>query len=74
MNWQLGNQTIAMAIHILSNILISKGSQITKFGQLIEYNMINIFLKKLYKNCRVFVETIHRHFSQKSKLTISLDQ
>ena len=72
MNWQLGNQTIAMAIHILPNILISKGSQITKFGQLIEYNMINVFLKKLYTNCGG--ETIHRHFSQKSKLTISLYQ
>ena len=30
--------------HILANILRSKGNQTMKFGQLIEYNMRNIFL------------------------------
>ena len=30
------------AIHILPNISRSKGSQTMKFGQLIEYNKINI--------------------------------
>ena len=43
-----------------------------KFGQLIEYNMRNIFLEKSYtKSGR---ETIPRPFSRKSKLTKSLDQ
>ena len=43
-----------------------------KFGQLIEYNMRNIFLEKSYtKSGR---ETIPRLFSRKSKLTKSLDQ
>ena len=44
---QLGLETIA--IHILSNISQSKGNQIMKFGQLIEYNKKNIFLQKLYE-------------------------
>ena len=35
------------AIRILPNILRSKGNQAMKFGQLIEYNKINIFLEKL---------------------------
>ena len=38
-------QTIA--IHILPNISQSKGNKTMKFGQLIEYKKINIFLKKL---------------------------
>ena len=43
-----------------------------KFGQLIVYNMRNIFLEKSYtKSGR---ETIPRPFSRKSKLTKSLDQ
>ena len=39
---QLGKQ--AMAIHIFSNIFKGKGNQAMRFGQLIEYNRINIFL------------------------------
>ena len=39
-------QTIAT--HILPNISRSKGSQTMKFGQLIEYNMRNIYLEKSY--------------------------
>ena len=42
MTSHLGLQTIA--IHILPNISHSKGNQTMKFGQLIEYNKINIFL------------------------------
>ena len=42
-------QTIAM--HILPNIARSKCNQTTKFGQLIEYKMGNIFLKKSLKIC-----------------------
>ena len=41
---QTGKQTIA--IHKLPNISRSKGNQTMKFGQLIEYNMRNIFFKK----------------------------
>ena len=47
MTSQPGLQTIA--IHILSNISQSKGNQIMKFGQLIEYNKRNIFLQN---SCR----------------------
>ena len=43
---QPGLQTIA--IHILPNISRSKGNQTIKFGQLIEYNMRNIFHEKLF--------------------------
>ena len=43
-----------------------------KFGQLIEYNMRNIFLQK---SCTKYGgETILRPFSKKSKLSIFLDQ
>ena len=34
------------AIHILSDISKSKGNQSVKFGQLIAYNIRNIFLEK----------------------------
>ena len=43
-----------------------------KFGKLIECNMGNIFLEKLYGKCGG--ETSPRPFSKKSKLSISLDQ
>ena len=43
-----------------------------KFGQLTEFKIRNIFLEKL---CTKFgEETILRPFSEKSKLSISLDQ
>ena len=45
MTSQLGLQTIAM--HILPNISQSKGNRAIKFGQLIEYNKISVFLEKL---------------------------
>ena len=64
-----GKQTIV--IHILPNIWRSKGNQTMKFGQLIEYNMKNIFLEKSYTKCGG--ETIPRPFSKKPKLSISLD-
>ena len=66
----MASQTIT--IHILTNISRSKGNQITKFGQLIKYNMKNIFLEKSYTKCGG--DTIPRSFSKKSKLTISLNQ
>ena len=43
-----------------------------KFGQLMEYNMRNIFLEKLYPECAG--ETIPRPLHKKSKWRISLDQ
>ena len=39
----------AITIHILPNISQSRGNQIMKFGQLIEYNKRDIFLQKLCK-------------------------
>ena len=62
----------AIAIYILSNISRSKANQAMKFGQLIEYNMRNIFVKKSYTKCAG--ESISRPLSKKSKLSISLDQ
>ena len=44
MKSQPAEQTIA--IHTLPNISRSKGNQAMKFGQLIEYNMRNIFVEK----------------------------
>ena len=46
---QPGQQTIV--IHLLPDISRSKGNQAMKFGQLIEYNMKNIFLEKSYAKC-----------------------
>ena len=43
-----------------------------KFGQSIEYNMRNNFLKKSYR--KYGRETISRPFSEKLKLRISMDQ
>ena len=43
---QTGQKIIAK--HILSNMSRNKGNQTFKFGQLIEYNMIYIFLEKPY--------------------------
>ena len=43
-----------------------------KFGQLVAYNIKNIFLEKSYT--KYSGETIPRPFSKKLKLSISLDQ
>ena len=43
-----------------------------KFGQLIEYNMKNIFVEKSYIKCAG--ETLPRPLPKKSKLSTSLDQ
>ena len=56
----------------IDNISRSKGNETMKFGQLIEYNMRNIFLEKSYT--KYGGETIPRPFSQKSNLSISQDQ
>ena len=39
-------------IHILPNISQTKGNQTMKFGQLIEFNKRNIFLKKIMQKMR----------------------
>ena len=62
----------AVVIHILYNISRIKGNQTMKFGQLIDYNIRNIFLEKPYTKCGG--ETSPRPFSEKLKLSISLDQ
>ena len=67
---QPGKQTIA--IHTFPNITKNKGNQTVKCGQLIEYNMRNIFLEKSYTKC--VGESILRPISTKSKLSISLGQ
>ena len=43
-----------------------------KFGQFVEYNLKSIFLEKSYTKC--VGEAIPRPFSEKSKLSISLNQ
>ena len=43
-----------------------------KIGQLTEYNVRNIFVKKSHTRCGR--ETSPRPFSEKSKLSISMDQ
>ena len=58
MRSQPGKQTIA--IHTLLNISRTKGNQTIKFGQLIKYNIRNIFLEKSYTKCGG--ETIPRPF------------
>ena len=52
----------------MPNISRSKDNQTMKFGQLIEYNM---FFSKSYTKCGG--ETSPRQFSEKLKLSISLD-
>ena len=61
-----------ITIHILSNISRSKGNQKMKFGQLMECNMRKSFLEKSYTKCGG--ETSPRLFSEKLKLSISLNQ
>ena len=69
MTSQPGKQTIV--IRVLPNILRNKDNQATKFGQLREYNMENIFLEKPYT--KYGGETSPRPFSESLKLNISLN-
>ena len=66
---QTGKQIIAIN---LPNVSTSKGNQTMDFGQLIEFNMRNIFLKKSYREFGG--ESSLRPFSKKSKLSVFLDQ
>ena len=67
---QTGQQLIA--IHILSNISRNKGNKTMKFGQLLEYNMRNIFIEKSYTE--YVGEASPRTFYKKPKFSIYLDQ
>ena len=49
-----------------------KDNQAMKFGQLIEYNMRNIFFEKSFT--KYGGQTIPSSFSKKSKLSVFLDQ
>ena len=60
-----------IAIHLLPKITRGKGSQTTKFGQLTEYNVRNIFPEKSYSKCDK--EASPRSFCKKLKLSIFLD-
>ena len=66
---QPGQQTIV--IHIFPKISRSEANQTIKFGQLIEFNMKNIFLKNHTQNV---MEKLVPDPSGKLKLGISLDQ
>ena len=68
MTSQPGKQTIA--IQILLNISGKKGNQTMEFGQLIKYNMKNIFIEKSYT--KYGGETIPKPFFKKSKVSIHL--
>ena len=59
-------------MHILLNISRIKDNETMKFGQLIEYNLRDIFVEKSYT--KHAAETIPRPSSKISKLSISLDQ
>ena len=67
---QPGKQIIA--IHILLDISRSKANQKMKFGQLIGYNIKNIFVEKSCTKCAG--EANPRLLSKKLILSISLDQ
>ena len=69
MTSQPGKQ--AIAIYILPNTWRSTSNETMKLGQLIEYNMRKIFLKK--SRTKWGRETSPRPFSKKAKLSISLD-
>ena len=58
---------------MLPKILKGKDNRSTKFGQLIEYNMTNIFLGKKYTQNEV-EKLFPNPFPKKAKLRIYLDQ
>ena len=61
MTSQTGKQTVT--IHILLNISRSKYNETMKSGQLIKYNMKNVFREKSYT--KFDIETIPRTFFKK---------
>ena len=69
MTSQTGQQIIA--ILILPNISRSKGNLTIKFDNSIVYNMLNLFLEKLYTKCDR--KATPRPFYRDTKFSISLD-
>ena len=65
-------ENLIITTHVLPYISRSKANQTRTFSQLKEYNMLNIFLKKLCTKCGG--EISPKLFSRKTKLSISLDQ
>ena len=59
-------------MHILHNISRIKGNESIKFGQLIEYNMRNIFLEKSHS--KFGREASPKPSHKESKLSIHLNQ
>ena len=62
----------ATAIQTMPNISRNKHNQSMKFGQLIDYNTKNFFLKSHTYN--LVVKLLPDTFLKKSKLSVSLDQ
>ena len=54
-------QTIAIHQYIYCTVFKSKSNQIMRFDQLIEHDMRNVFIEKLYSKCGG--KTIIRPFS-----------
>ena len=71
-NFKLYDVTDLEANDYNTHISRSKGNQAMRSGQLIEYNMRNIFLEHSYKKCGG--EACPRPFYKISKLSIPLDQ
>ena len=61
-------------IRILPNISRTKGYQAMKFGQLIEYDIINIFLEKLYVVVQNVVKKLVSEPFIKHRMSLSLNQ
>ena len=61
-----------VTIHMLPDISQSKRNQTMRFGQLIKYDMRNIFLEKSYIKCGGKASS--RSFYKELKLSKSLDQ
>ena len=57
-------------MHMLTNISRDQGNQAMKYGQLMEYDMRNIFLEKSFTQSGG--DTIPGPFSKKSKLSVTL--
>ena len=66
------NRQQMFTMHVLLNVSRGKGNQIMKFGELIEYNMTNIFIEKSYT--KYGEEASPRPFYKKLKISIYLDE
>ena len=66
------NRQQMFTMHVLLNVSRGKGNQSMKFGELIEYNMRNIFIEKSYT--KYGGEASPRAFYKKLKISIYLDE